>query len=72
MSISVLSHPGSIGLSIAGATDHFKIIANILMLGARLIGYDVTGDMIEDALQEEGMGVNADNIAKVRAFFPAK
>ena len=69
MSETVLSKPGSIGLSIAGEKDNFKVIANILMMGQRLLKLDVTEDIIIDYLEEWDESPTPENIAKVRAFF---
>ena len=72
MSETVLSKPGSIGLSIAGEQDQFKIIANVLMMADRLFGFTTDDDDIIVALEDDDLESSPDNIAKVRAFFNKK
>jgi len=72
--MTVLRNPGSIGLSIAGVDDQFRVIANVMMMADRLFG-DKTGDeAIESALVRRGLDATPDNVAKVRAYLkePAK
>ena len=69
---TVLSKPGSIGLSIVGVENKFQIIANILMMGDRLLGFTTDDDDIIAALEDDDLDPSPDNIAKVRAFFKQK
>jgi hypothetical protein len=66
---TVLANPGSIGVSFAGVTDKFQIIANILMLGDQLLGFTTGDDDIIHALKKDGLEPSTENIAKVKAFF---
>ena len=72
---TVLANPGSIGLSFAGETDQFKIIANLIMMAERIgkgVGNidECTEETIENSLGRRGLEITAENIAKVKAFFP--
>ena|GEM_PF-6436342 len=67
--MTVLSKPGSIGLSIAGVDDPFKIIANVLMMADRLFGDTTSDEDIARSLSKHSLDMSPDNIAKVRAYF---
>ena len=69
MSKTVLSNPGAIGVSFAGVTDKYKIVANVIMLAERLFKFKATIKMIEDSLTYHGLESSPENIAKVKAFF---
>ena len=71
--MTVLSKPGSIGLSIAGETDDFKIIANVIMMADGLLGGNTDGeDIIIDGLKTFEIPPTQENIDKVKAFFPER
>jgi len=68
MSKTVLSNPGSVGVSFTGVTDQFQVVANICMIGKRLMGFEITDEMIMDSLEDENLEPTAENIEKVKAF----
>ena len=67
--MNILSKPGSIGISIAGVDDPFKLIANVLMMADHFYGSKTTEDNIINALKKEGIEPSSENIDKVKAFF---
>ena len=68
---TVLSNPGAIGLSIAGETDQFKIIASIMMFADKLVGGETSDTAIKNALKRRNLEDSPENIGKVRSFFNA-
>ena len=69
MAKTVLSKPGSVGLSISGEKDRFKIIANIIMMGERLLGKKFKEDAISGALKGAGLEPTPENIDMVKTYF---
>jgi len=69
MKQTVLANPGSMGVSFAGVTDVYQIIANVCMISERLAGCEITDEIIGDCLEREGLEITEENIAKVKAFF---
>jgi len=67
--MNILSKPGSIGISIAGVDDPFKLIANVLMMAEHLFGNKTTENNIIHALKKEGIDTSLENINKVKSFF---
>jgi len=72
MKKTVLANDGVIGLSIAGETDKFKIIANIMMMADRL-GRDRPGKLSESAVARSlkgfGLEPTEENISKVMDIY---
>ncbi|MDR1439923.1 MAG: hypothetical protein LBJ10_07925 [Clostridiales bacterium] len=71
MAITVLANKGSIGMSIAGVTDKFKLTAGILTMGERLFGDKVSDKIIEDSLKDWEIDPTSENVAKVRGLMQA-
>jgi len=72
MKQTVLANDGAVGLSIAGETNQFKIIANIMMMADRLAGDEpgrLPDDVVVEALEIRGLKPDQENIAKVMAFY---
>jgi len=72
MTQTVLSKPGSIGVSFAGVTDEYKIVANILMFADRLLNLTTKVSDVTYALEKHGLEPTPENIAKVQSFFSAE
>ena len=67
--MTVLSNPGSIGLSIAGEEDQFKIAANVIMMAERLTGKEMGEDAVVGALKGQGINPTPENIERVKSHF---
>ena len=66
---TVLANPGAIGISFAGVTDKFQIIANSLMIADRLLGQNTDEKDVVRALEIFGISPVCENIEKVKSFF---
>ena len=71
MTQTVLSKPGSIGVSFAGVTDEYKIVANVLMLADRLFNLTTKVSDVAYVLEKHGIEPTPENIAKVKSYFSA-
>lgn len=67
--MTVLSNPGSIGLSVAGEKDQFKITANVIMMAERLTGKEMGEDAIIGGLKGQGVDPTPENISRVKSHF---
>ena len=69
MKQTVLANPGAIGLSIAGETDKYRMVANVVMMGEKLLGRQADEGAIRGSLSGAGIDATSESIEKVKSFF---